>query len=182
VCHGSDPVQIVFIDRSFSKSQVTLAQVTTEIDRTITVYGIVDDLDFIEDRSDFVGRQRGVIQVVAELGERVLEVDIILPKRVVGVEYQSLRERDLRFQDSIFAKGLAPQALGEPPEVTFWIHRAIAPIGPVVFAIVMVSGFIHNRGSGPSGVGAVGIHVIHLDHGTLRIPAFNALRAGADGP
>ena len=112
-----------------------------------------------------------MIQVVAELGERVLEVDIILPKRVVGVEYQSLRERDLRFQGSIFAKGSAPQALGEPPEVTFWIYRAI----------VMVSGFIHNGGSGRSGVGAAVINVIHADHGTLCIPAFNALWAGADG-
>ena len=49
-------------------------------------------------------------------------------------------------------------------------------------AIVMVSGFIHNGGSGRSGVGAAAINVIHVDHGTLRIPAFNALWAGADGP
>src|SRR5579863_6419848 len=54
----------------------------------------IDDLDLVKNDSDFRRSQRGVVEVFAELVEGLLEIDVIFPKRVVGVEDQVLASVD----------------------------------------------------------------------------------------
>ena len=56
---------------------------------------VVDGLDFIQHRPHFYRRHAGVRQEIAKLVERTLEVDIVLPQRVVGVDDQVLAIVDL---------------------------------------------------------------------------------------
>ena len=54
------------------------------------VFYRVHDLDLIEDAANLVWRQRRMIEVTAELIERLLKVHVVFPQGVVGVEYQVL--------------------------------------------------------------------------------------------
>ena len=70
--------------------QEALAQITPEVDRTVAMDAVVLEFDRVQDVADLIRRERGVVQVNAELIERLLEVDVVLPKGIVGVENEVL--------------------------------------------------------------------------------------------
>ena len=84
------PLQVMLINRAFGQVKQTLAQIAPKVDRPVPVDSIVLDLYLIQHRPDLVRRKRGMVQVDAELIESLFEVDIVLPKSIVGIEDQVL--------------------------------------------------------------------------------------------
>src|SRR5258708_7293034 len=70
---------------------IRLLQVAAEVDRSVPVNLRVRQLDFVEHFAHLRGCQRGVVQKVHEIVEGPLEIDVVLPQRVVGVENQHTR-------------------------------------------------------------------------------------------
>src|SRR5579884_2770126 len=68
----------------------THLQIAGEVARSIAVYFRIGGLDLIQHGANLRGRHRRVRQISAELLERFLEVGVVFPERIVGVEDQVL--------------------------------------------------------------------------------------------
>src|SRR5258708_2729838 len=69
---------------------VALAQVAGEVQRAVAVDLVVDPLNLIQHVAHFARRELGVAQEIRELFKRALEVDVVFPQGIVGVEDQPL--------------------------------------------------------------------------------------------
>ena len=67
---------------------VALRQVAPEIQRAVAVGLLIGEFDFIQHGADLLGAKRRVAEELDELLEGPLEVDVVLPEGVVGVEDQ----------------------------------------------------------------------------------------------
>src|SRR3954468_17363411 len=77
-------------DLALGEMLKTLREITREIARAVALNFGIHDLDFIQDRSHLTGRHRRMIQVVNEMIKCLLKIDVVLPKRVVGIKDQVL--------------------------------------------------------------------------------------------
>jgi hypothetical protein len=85
-------VQVSWRDVAFHKPLVALAEIPCKILRTVAVDTDVRELDFIQDRSNLLGSMDRVIEEVDELIKRLLKVNVVFPKRIVGVNNQVLSQ------------------------------------------------------------------------------------------
>jgi hypothetical protein len=95
VRHRGDALQVVLFHGAFGQPQIALAQIAPEVDRAVAVNPGVIDLDFIQNPANLVRSERGMVQVIAELVERLFEIDVVFPERVVGVEDEVLPFRSV---------------------------------------------------------------------------------------
>src|SRR5580704_14732369 len=65
---------------------VSLLEIPAEISSPIAVNLRIHQLNFVQHVADLSGSQGRVIQKIDEIIERLLEVDIVFPERVVGIE------------------------------------------------------------------------------------------------
>src|SRR4029077_2897917 len=86
-----DHWQVQLADVAFYQLVIALRQVSCEISRSISVDLVIDRLDFVQHRPNLARRQAGVRQKIAKLVEGALEVDVVLPERIVGAEDKWLR-------------------------------------------------------------------------------------------
>src|ERR1017187_9078083 len=82
-------------DRLYGESLEADPQRVSEAVHAITVLPNVLALDFVKCVANFVRRVLMVIQKGDEIGDRPLEVDVVLPERVIGVDEQVLVGQDL---------------------------------------------------------------------------------------
>jgi epoxyqueuosine reductase len=85
---GPIPVEFRFRERLLRQHLKTLLQVASEVGRAVAVNLDVLKLDFVEHVADFPRGEMGVIQDLDELLEGLLEVDVVLPQRVVGIDQE----------------------------------------------------------------------------------------------
>src|SRR5713226_1388023 len=87
---GHHPIQVAIANLVLAQAPIAFAEIAAEILRTVSVDLRIDDLDLIERLADLLRRHGGVRQEFGELIERLLEVDVVFPKGVVGVDDQVL--------------------------------------------------------------------------------------------
>lgn len=87
---SGDVPHIVIAGRPFGEFEITLGHVAAEVGGSVAVSADVGQLDFIKDGADFGRSESGMIEEGAELLEGALEVDIVLPEGVVGVDQEML--------------------------------------------------------------------------------------------
>src|SRR3954452_15377178 len=85
-----DHPEIVLPDLALGEVPVALLEVAPEIGGAVAMELRVGGFHFVEDVANLVGPERGVIQVIDEVVEGALEVDVVFPERVVGVDDQEL--------------------------------------------------------------------------------------------
>jgi len=85
-----DRLQIVRRERALGEPLVAFAQIPAEVGRPVAVDPGVDPFDVVEHVTDLRRRQRRVREILDELIERALEVDVVFPERVVGVDDEVL--------------------------------------------------------------------------------------------
>ena len=69
---------------------VALPQIAGEVGRAVTVDLVVGFLDLVQDVAHLARRHRGMVQEPGELVEGALEVDVVLPQRIVRVDEQEV--------------------------------------------------------------------------------------------
>src|SRR5450759_4323012 len=74
----------------FHQVLVTLPQIAAEIQRAVPVDLGVGPFHLVQNVADLLRRHRRMIQERHKLLERALEVDIVLPERVVGIDHEVL--------------------------------------------------------------------------------------------
>src|SRR6185312_8406039 len=89
----TDALEIVLLDSTLGEPQIALAEIAPEVHRPIAVNPVVLNFDLVEDVANLVRRKRRVIQILAEFLKRILEIDVVLPKRVIRVEDEMLASR-----------------------------------------------------------------------------------------
>src|ERR1022692_2639946 len=85
--HG---VQVRRADGALRQVLVALLQVAGKVQGAVAVYAIVGLFDLIQYATHLWRRESGMVQESDKLLERALEVDIVLPERVVGVDQKEL--------------------------------------------------------------------------------------------
>ena len=90
VCELSHRLQIGVPNIALGEPPQAFTQVACEITAAISVDLRIHSFDFIQYTANLRRRQRRMSQIVTELIESSLEVDVVLPKRVVRVENQKL--------------------------------------------------------------------------------------------
>ena len=90
LAEGHDRAQVVLGDLALGQMLVTEAQVAAESSRTVAMNSEVRPLDLVEDGPRLFSRQRRMGQEIEEILDRPLEVDVVLPEGVVGVEDEIL--------------------------------------------------------------------------------------------
>src|SRR5579883_869578 len=82
--------QVLVANVALGQAPVALAQIAGKIERAVAVDARVGGLDLIQHVAHLGGSERRVIEELHELLEGTLEVDIVFPERVVGVDDQKL--------------------------------------------------------------------------------------------
>src|SRR5439155_11356886 len=84
------PIQVAIANLALAQAPVAFAEIAAEILRAVPVDLRIDDLDLVERLADLLRRHGRVRQEFGELFERALEVNVVFPKGVVGIDDQVL--------------------------------------------------------------------------------------------
>src|SRR5262245_62037825 len=109
---------MVLFDGALSQVLIALPQIAAEVLRAVPVNFGVGVLDFVEDVANLPGRHGGMSQVFDKFVEGALEIDIVLPQRIVGIHNQVLTIH-FAFRGAR-RKGIskiASTSMGKPPRV-----------------------------------------------------------------
>jgi len=85
-----DPRNIVGGHVALYQLVIALREVAREVGRSVAVRLGVDGFDLVQDGAYFARIEPGVGQEVAEIVKRALEIDVVFPQRIVGVDDQIL--------------------------------------------------------------------------------------------
>ena len=82
--------QVAIMHVALAEALVAFAQIASVVFRAVSVNPGVGDLDLIEHSADLSRLQRGMVEELGELVECPLEVNVVFPKGIVGVDDQVL--------------------------------------------------------------------------------------------